>query len=162
MSGPKFRNKNGKCERDDGKIDGRSRKQKNREKPYYVRLNEEWFELLEGLLDLPDQEHTACPGCVSRADLLQTVFGTYLNIRNAAKALNHTNVDDFVEHVTALATLLDDGASKLNYRDRYDLAVDAISSLEFLMKKAPLPAFARVEDTPLLAPLAKSDQPKLL
>ena len=82
--------------RKDGGRCGRSKKKKSRDKAYFVRLNEAWFNRLESLLDVPTQTATAIPGCSNRADLLQLVFGNFLALQQAARDLRCESVEDFL------------------------------------------------------------------
>lgn len=85
----------GRLIRKDGADDGRYRKRKTRETPWYVRLSPEWFALLESLLDNPCniQAGTAIPGCHSRADLIEFACKVYLRVNDLAHDFTHDKVD---------------------------------------------------------------------
>lgn len=76
--------------RKDGESDGRYRKRKGRETPYYLRLSAEWFKRLESLLDVPHNRvaGTAIAGCVNRADLIEDSFDVFLQVHALARELN--------------------------------------------------------------------------
>lgn len=76
--------------RKDGEDDGRYRKRKGRETPYYLRLSAKWFKRLESLLDVPHNRvaGTAIAGCVSRADLIETSCDVLLQVHTLARELN--------------------------------------------------------------------------
>lgn len=95
------RTPDGQMVRKDGAPDGRARKCLNRDTPYYVRFNDEWFTRLEGLLDVPDNREagTAIPGCTGRADLIETGFKAFLRIDELARAMNYRDVDELVTHM---------------------------------------------------------------
>lgn len=93
------RTPDGKCKRKDGGDDGRSDKQKGRDYPYYLRLNEEWFYRLQQMLDVPvnRERGTAIRSCPNRADLIETAFGSFLRLDAVARQLKlNGDLDAFV------------------------------------------------------------------
>ena len=93
----------------DGKIitksgvdDGRYKKRKNRDCEYYVRLDQQWFDRLEGLLDVPVNRTAGAhiAGCVSRADLIEKGFAAFLRVDALAREMNYRDVDDLVTQMT--------------------------------------------------------------
>ena len=89
------RTQGGTIKRKDEGEDGRYLKRKQRETPYYVRLNLSTFSCLEGLLDVQQNRvaETAIKGCTSRADLIEAVFAVFLRVRALAHELNISDTD---------------------------------------------------------------------
>jgi hypothetical protein len=83
----------GRLIRKDGGEDGRYRKRKTRETPWYVRLSPEWFALLESMLHTPVNvlAGTAIPGCHSRADLVEAAFSAFLRNNHLSCNLAQTS-----------------------------------------------------------------------
>lgn len=104
-----------------GGEDGRYKKRKNRDREYYVRLNQYWFDRLEGLLDVPVNRaaHSHIAGCVSRADLIEKGFAAFLQIDALAR--------------------------EMNYRDVDDLVTQLIEGFQFLQRKSAAPAWLSIE-----------------
>lgn len=95
------RTPDGNIVRKDVRPDGRSGRRKNREIVYYVRLDDEWFDRLQSMLDVPANRaaHTAIAGCEGRADLMEKVFTVFLRIDELSRELNYRDVDDLVTHM---------------------------------------------------------------
>ena len=84
-----------------GTPDLRSLKRKHRERPWYTRLDDEWYEKLDRLLDLPINRdgNTAVAGCTSRADLVEKGFSAFLRIEAVAREMNYRDTDDLITHM---------------------------------------------------------------
>jgi hypothetical protein len=76
--------------RKDGTDDGRYLKRKQRVTPYYVRLDWNTFQCLEGLLDVEKNRDagTAVAGCPNRADLIAAGFSVFLRLHAFAREMN--------------------------------------------------------------------------
>lgn len=85
----------GDIRRKDDTDDGRFLKRKQRDTPYYVRLNFRTFSLLESLLDVQKNRKagTAITGCSSRADLIEAGFDVFRRINAFACEVSVRDTD---------------------------------------------------------------------
>lgn len=133
------RTPDGNIVRKDVRPDGRSGRRKSREIVYYVRLDDDWFDRLQSMLDLPANRaaHTAIAGCVGRADLMEKVFTVFLRIDELSRELNYRDVDDLVTHM--------------------------IEAIRFLLRQTAAPQWISIEHPhaalPLSPPVAQMARP---
>lgn len=163
MSASKIPNQNGKYERKfklpDGTFlpDGRSHQQAlpiPHDTPVFFRTTPAAaFRLDKMVRDL---------GFRGRVQLVEHGLDLVALLETKVTELGAHDRNELLVEALAVMTQLEAVAARLNYRDRRDLLADLVSSLLFLMKQAPIPSFARIEDTQRLAPPATPDQPNLL
>lgn len=173
MSGPCIKDKNGKIARKDKEFDGRSELllPDPRNKHTFLRTNKATYRLMLTLVgpnpartgEDPTKEKPERPKPYpNRCDMFQDAILVLDLIHTVAFELGSKDHHDLLDEALSVIRQLEEVAAKLNYRDRHDVLADAIASLMFLSKKSALPAFAKIEDTPLIAQTAKADQPNML
>lgn len=89
------RTPDGAVKRKDDGDDGRYLKRKQRDIPYYLRVDRCTFTCLEELLDVPKNRKagTAIKGCTSRADVIEATYDVFDRVQALARELNFRDTD---------------------------------------------------------------------
>lgn len=107
------RTPDGAVKRKDDGDDGRYLKRKQRDIPYYLRVDRCTFTCLEELLDVPKNRKagTAIKGCTSRADVIEATFDVFDRVHALARELNIRDTDWLVTRMIEAVRIQERNAS---------------------------------------------------